>query len=384
MDNGQTWASSDDAGLRGGVTHDQVRDEMRRHLEKMFDKEQSAAKTVKNIGEDGRHKGLTSSYGSREALRFSSEERRQRTHSAYSARAAAGTPREASYSARQECRFFSDRPARARSLTPDSGRPKNGCDMIGRSTFAAGVASNSPTRSDTPNGRVDGLGRRGHGRLRPEAHRSDYSNNLFGTSLPAAGSKEPPTTSKPVDQAGAGKPADAQQSPGPMQSPANRKSQIPPATTSKAVKESLRFFLPGEEGSGRHELGVRTERPRSVISSSGPEITLQGGMSRRSMLSSPRAAPDGAPGRQRTTKPKEGKSQEKAPQLGRASSRDSLPAHRGSRELGGIRLSSRGYHTPSMPGCQDSLKARRFGTRAASAGRRDIQGRDVFERGLRN
>lgn len=376
MDNGQTWAPSDDAGLTGGVTHDQVRDEMRRHLEQLFDREQTATKTIKNIGEDGRHKGLTSSYGSREALRFSSEERRQRSHF---------SPREASYSARQECRFFSDRPARARSLTPDSGiRTKNGCAMIGRSAFAAGVASSSP---------------KGHGRLRAEAYRSRYSNNnIFGTSLPAASSKELPATSEPTQdaQGGAGKPADAQQFPGPLQSPTNRKSQTPLATTSKAVKESLRFFLSGEEACGTHELGVRTERPRTVISSSRPEITLQGGQSRRSLLSSPRAAPDGAHGTQRT-KAEEGKPHEKSqpladhvanqtgqPSMGRASSRDSLPAYRGSRELGGIRPSSRGYHMPYMPGCQDSLKARRFGTRAASTGRRDVQGRDLFERGLRN
>jgi len=378
MVNGQTWQPSDDAGLSCGVTHDQIRDEMRRHLEQMFYKEQSASQTVKNVGEDGRRKGLTSSHGSREALRFSSEERRK--HINFS-------PREASYSARQECRFFSDRPAR-RSLTPDSGI---------RSAFAAGVASNSPTRWDTPSGLVDVKCRRGHSRSRAEAYRSRYSNNIFDTSLPGASPKEPPASPKSTHQPGAGKPADAQQSPGPLQSPTNRKSRTPSATTSKAVKESLRFFMSGEEGSGRCELGVRTERPRTVICSSGLDITLEEAISRRSLLSSPRAAPDGAPGRQRTTTAEEGKSSEKAVQLAehaagqtaqpamrRALSRDSLPAYRGGRELGGIRPSSRGYHTPYMPGCQDSLKARRFGTRAASSGRRDIQGRDLFEAGLRS
>merc|ERR1719329_1308700 len=135
------WAQSDAAGLSGGVTCDRTRDQMRRHLEQIlyakdFDKE-VAVKSVNNLS-DGQNRGLTTAPSNKEVLRFSSQERRERGEF---------TAREASYSARQQCRFHSDKPmrARTRSSTPDAGDKSRYSDST-TNRAAAGVASNSPSR----------------------------------------------------------------------------------------------------------------------------------------------------------------------------------------------------------------------------------------------
>jgi len=361
------WAAVDDSGLRGGLTTDQVRESLRRQLEQHLYQDQSVTKTVANLG-DGSSRGLTPANSSRDVLRFSSDERRQLSDMSPRLEP---SPREACYSARQECRFFSDRPARrARSLTPDYDVKSRFSPCGGTRSHAAGVASNSPSRWDTPGGLNDLFGRRVHARTHKQQYLNKYSDN--DTSLPGS----PRFETARLEE---GNPAAGSSVPSPRFRPGGRASfnpnaNAPPAfTTSKAAKESLRFFL-DKQHSAPERVGVRLQRCKTLLSSETPSLWSAEPAPRVSMRDSKLVNLDITSREQQDDTPKASSVSSASRLPSRDPSYSSLPSSRAAKRVSGS----------YMPGCQDSNTALRLGIRAQSAGRRDLLGRDSFEASLRS
>lgn len=124
---------------------------------------------------------LTEAFRTRDLMRFSNPVKPRE----------APAPAQASYRARQDCRFHeppSPRSPRTRSYTPDGGRAygglrdqKNGAN--GYEPGYAGRSSDSHLRHDTPGGQECSLGRVRS--LTPDYHRR-YGTNLVGSSLPGS------------------------------------------------------------------------------------------------------------------------------------------------------------------------------------------------------
>lgn len=378
--------------------------------------EQSATKTTNNVGE-GPSRGLTTTRATHDVMRFSSDERRSPRRGVSDL----VSPCEASYSARQEIRFFSDKPAkrRARSLTPDSGiKSLYGCNMIGRSSCAAGVASNSSQRWDSPGGLSDVGTRRVHGCTKAAEYRNRYSQNISGTSLAGTSSTpQPPPTpispsqaaDRPAGDSGMTSPrcdagVDSSQHRGRGHSPTGK---APLTSTSKAVRESMRFFLAADGAKGastRRELGVRTERPRTVISSNGAEVSHEKGPAPTPTMSSPRSPRSPRSqivpqtllepvleSKNRTTPaPGVGKN---SPTSSRCSSQRSLNRRSLGAELGSSKSPGLQGSSSCVPERREAAPAavssvRRLGNRSSNSGYvagslRDHRGRDLFESSLR-
>lgn len=394
-------AQPDAAGLRGGVTCDQYRDEMRRQLEVYLYQEHPSAR---GLGiSDGPSKGLTASdANTREVIRRESGSRERRKPRDFS-------PQQVSIISRDETRFFTGRGARARSSTPDSD-VQSRHSAIGRSSRAmAGVASSSPSRWDAPGGLFDIGSRRCQSRGQSQEYQTRYSENVNGTSLPGAAKD----TKQNEDICSS--PSSVQRPPrvGPPQFPPaspwkktseRGKRHIEPhsTTTSKATKEELRYFIGSEEASSntpRRELGVRTARPRMIIHSPGtesaapvtlftprdapsaPAQTVRREFSAEKVPQSPPAkaalasnASSPAPSRSSSQSSLRGET--RYPQLG---SNSKVPAR-----LSGLwSIGSNSKVSSYMPGSQDSSAAKR-GRPRASPSKRNVVGQDLFQRGLRN
>mmetsp|Transcript_45101 Transcript_45101/g.79357 ORF Transcript_45101/g.79357 Transcript_45101/m.79357 type:complete len:349 (+) Transcript_45101:64-1110(+) len=332
---------------------DKGTDEKRRKLEAQL--LQDMEKSVARIGE-GIERGLTPSYNTRQALRFSIYQPPTRTRSI-------PVIREASYSARERCRFHEvgDRrrlgPARARSLTPDGGERKK---LAPEQQGAAGVVSNHSRRYDTPGGRSEALG---HGSLRSLDYRDRYYDNAAGTTLPGA---------KPANQMervatprkGIARIGD--------ESDANR------FTTSRANREEARYHtVAAREGGSPERFGKRVSISGGSFSPRNPSpCTSRWNGKALSMFSL------------------NGKARERSP-----------PVSNGGTPPGSVSLAAgqavyvpkatsdvAKEHAPSprfdiyVPGCNDSLSARRRRESVSAYGsnvQRDIWGRDAFATMLR-
>jgi len=204
--------------------------------------------------------------------------------------------------------------------------------------------------------------RRIHSRTHKQQYLDRYSENI--ASLPGSPRFELERPEERASAAGSSVPA-SPRSRDPIRGHYNPSANAPSYTTSKAVRESLRFFLDAQERAPER-VGVRMHRCKTLLSSESPAEPAPRVSRQSSKLDiSSRDQPDVI------SKGTSVSSSSRMPS--RDPSYSSLPSSRAPKQVG------RSY----MPGCQDSNTALRLGIRSASASKRDLFGRDSFEAGLR-
>lgn len=343
---------------------DKSRDDARRMLELQLFQEMD--RTLANgCGEQRPDRGHTPSDDSRHAVRFSSCDTRRSPRVAPSIR-------ESSYRSREELRFEAGQPRqmgprRSRSLTPDGGERSLFAAQVGR----AGVVSNNPRRFDTPAGRSEALG---NTRLRQSDYHRRYDQNAAGTSLPGA---------RPWGMAESDSSMRRSSS---LQKSLSKGSDLgraaPKVTTSKAVKEELRFFLQSQEGAPER-MGKRVSDNWPAQSSTPRTQSYQ----RPSFGGPPEPRWDGVAlsspsGRsQRGEVSARGGRDRSPPETLGPMSYEPPPRRAADASKSSARKQA---VTSYMPGSNDSMGKGRFGgSHSASNMHRDIWGRDAFASSLR-